>query len=380
MDLLLKAAVFGSVVQRILGDNLFYQGYAEYESLPGIQAGSSANYPYITNTNSLSDGVSSTSAYSTTSPRFPYYHGGVASVSDRYLHFTEYAADAASQGVSLAGQGDAEVEAARLKLTATRNYRLQPPPTKTFPVYAAIKWNPSHFAIQSGETYQIAVSDTANGTPQYWQDGGIRVTADGYPSYFDSISNCYVGMGRCRSHLKKKRRIPTANWLSLSCAIGDFVRPLTEVEPGKESENRYVPLDESQLNPTLFDVGSNVTFRSSFTGQLICFANDAHTTYWNNVGFVDVTVTRTSWPPVDNRKVYEQSRLPACDSSQVVYEKLSDAKHRLPLCNPEGGGSGWSTAQIESTTASYGSGAPRSVYKDLPEAALNDNSLPKQDT
>ena len=25
-------------------------------------------------------------------------------------------------------------------------------------------------------------------------------------------------------------------------------------------------------------------FRANYTGQLICFANDAHTLYWNNYG------------------------------------------------------------------------------------------------
>jgi len=72
--------------------------------------------------------------------------------------------------------------------------------------------------------------------------------------------------------------------MSLACAIGEFVRPLVEIEPGKEQEYRWMPLDESALQETIFDVGQRFQFRSKYTGQLICFANDAHTLYWNNNG------------------------------------------------------------------------------------------------
>ena len=104
---------------------------------------------------------------------------------------------------------------------------------------------------------------------QLWYDGGIRVNSEGYSSYFDSISNCYVGMGRCRPHLKKKRRLPTANWMSLACAIGQFVRPIQEIQPGKESDYRWLPLDESTLIETIFNVGRTMVFRAVYTGQLV---------------------------------------------------------------------------------------------------------------
>lgn len=71
------------------------------------------------------------------------------------------------------------------------------------------------------------------------------MNSQGYSSYFDAVSNCYVGMGRCRPHLKKKRRLPLANRMSLACAIGQFVRPLVEVKPGSEEIARWMPLDES---------------------------------------------------------------------------------------------------------------------------------------
>jgi hypothetical protein len=362
-------ACFISVVA---GDNLFFQGFYDYETLPGNLAGSKPNEIAAHDVNRPSDGVSTTSAYTTTSPRFPYYFGAAANISDRYLHFAAYSRDAAAQGLAVSGSGDAEAEAARLKVMSRSDYQSLPRPTKTFPVYAAIKWNPSHFAIQAGESYEVSALPTTDGTPQYWQDGGIQVTAEGYSSYFDSISNCFVGMGRCRSHLKKRRRIPTANWLSLACAIGNFVRPLTETEPGKESESRYVPLDESQLNPTLFTVGLRTEFLALYSGQLICFANDAHTTYWNNMGAIEVTVTRTSWPPVHS-EYYQEKRLPACDSAQVIY--VNHGEDGPVVCNPAGGGSGWSEEDIHKVAGEYSSGAPSSVFRDLPAEAFKDGSI-----
>ncbi|CAN0015669.1 unnamed protein product, partial [Choristocarpus tenellus] len=54
---------------------------------------------------------------------------------------------------------------------------------------------------------------------------------------------------------------------------------------------------EAELLPTLFPVGRNLTFEALHTGELICFANDAEGLYGNNRYTLNVTVTRTSWPP-----------------------------------------------------------------------------------
>ena len=66
-----------------------------------------------------------------------------------------------------------------------------------------------------------------------------------------------------------------------------------------------MPLKEDELFPTLFAAGSSSTFVAADTGELICFANDHESLYWNNRGAVDVTVTRTSWPPVNATGIYE---------------------------------------------------------------------------
>lgn len=171
------------------------------------------------------------------------------------------------------------------------------------------------------------------------------MTGSGYESSYDAVSMCFVALGRCRSHLKKRRRLTTANWMALVCGIGEFVRPVHPVQPGNESDTRFVPLDESQVQNTLFNVGTETTFTAQYSGQLICFANDAHTLYWNNAGSLDVTITRTSWPPTTST-YYQELSLPACDSAYSVYQNLANASSPTAKCNPNGGGSGWSAAEI----------------------------------
>lgn len=361
--------------QYVLSDTLYSEGFYDYSSIPGGAENNDTqpNVPFIVNTNRNSDGISSTSAFTSSSPRFPYYEGSEANYSDRYVHYTKYKESAAEQGISIVGAGDADREAARLKITSKANYESLPAPNKTFTVYAAIKWNPSDFAIQEGEYYRVEVLGNQTGySTQFWYDGGIRVNAEGYSSYFDSISNCHVGMGRCRPHLKKRRRLQSANWMSLACAIGEFVRPLTEIKEGEEKDYHWIPLDESALTETIFNVGQSVDFRAVYTGQLICFANDAHALYWNNHGNLQVTVVRTSWPP-SNSTYYKPLRLPACDSAQVVYQNHgnNDPSTAAVQCNADGGGGGWSLASVLNTAGgTYGSGAPSSYFSDLPGKSL----------
>lgn len=362
------------------GDDLYKEGFYEQTTLPGGSEDSRGmpNYPFETITNRYADGITSTSAYTSGSPRFPTYDGYIANYTDRYLWYQKYRENAAAQGVAILGNdGDQVKEAARRNITSVPGYENLPAPTLTFKVFAAIKWNPTEFAIQEGESYNITVFGSQTGTAdQFWYDGGLRVNAEGYSSYYDAISNCNVAMGRCRSHLKKRRRIPTANWMSLACAIGQYVRPLVQIEPGKEADYHWLPLDEAALGPTLFNVGRSVQFQAAYTGQLICFANDAHTLYWNNHGSLEVTVTRTSWPP-SNGTVYEEALLPSCDSAQVVYVNhgVNDGSAGKIKCNPNGGGSGWSLESILSTTASYGSGAPSRIFDDLSATALEDDQV-----
>lgn len=352
----------------VYSDSLYLEGFYDVSSVTG-------GYPYTTDTSRYNDGTTSAAAYESTSPSFPQYTGLLANVTQRYIHYTDYMDSAAIQGIAGYGAGDEPREEAKLLILKKANFSSLPKPSKTFTVYASVKWNPSDFAIQEGETYNVTVFGSQSGySNQYWYDGGIRVNSEGYSSYFDSISNCYVGMGRCRSHLKKKRRLLTANWMSLACAIGQFVRPIQEVQPGKESDYRWLPLDESTLIETIFDVGRTIVFRAVYTGQLICFANDAHTLYWNNKGSIQVTVTRESWPPKTDL-VYHESLLPSCDSAQVVYvnhgNNTQNTKKTKVACNPNGGGSGWKYSDVINTEGGYGSGAPEIVYSDISQQMRN---------
>lgn len=347
----------GSSLLLVQAIEQFREGYYN-GSLPGgyDDARGIPPLPFSTDTNRLADGVTSVSVVTSTAPSFPLYNGSLANITDRLYYHLKYIESAKEQGIAEYGEGDAVREDARVRILSIPGYQNLPAPSSVFRVHAAIKWNPSSFAIQDGEVYRIEVlgNNTGFGS-QFWLDGGLRVNAEGYDSFYDAISNCYVAMGRCRSHLKYRRRIPEANWMQLSCGIGQFVRPLYQLEPGKEYEARYLPLDESTLQPTLFAVGHSLEFRAIHSGQLICFANDAQTQYWNNKGFLEVTVTRVSWPPKDDI-YYQPLYKVACDAAYAVYKHGGDWS--AMDCNPNGGGSGWVLEDVLNTVTRYTSGMP----------------------
>lgn len=337
------------------------------EELPGgPEDGRDApNLPFTTDTNRLSDGISSSAIFDVTSPHFPLYNGSLSNTTERYKFYVDYLESAAVQGIEILGAGDALREDAKYKVVQEAKYNVEKMlnytnlerPSKQFKVYSAIKWNPSNFAIQTGEYYKVEVVVSTEGGfgSHFWNDGGLRIDAEGYESFYDAISNCYVALGRCRPHLKKRRRYLDANWFSLLCAVGDFVRPLTQVAPGAEADARFLPLDESRLQETIFHVGHSFEFRANNTGQLICFANDAHTLYWNNIGQLDVKVTRMSWPPT-NDTYYQALYKQACDSALSVYQHMGNWS-KID-CNPNGGGSGWVMEDVLNTVTRYSSGIP----------------------
>ena len=65
-----------------------------------------------------------------------------------------------------------------------------------------------------------------------------------------------------------------------------------------QNKDRMMPLQEAEFSDSLMQVGQSLTFNSSFSWELICFANDANGLYFNNKGVLNVTVTRLSWPPL----------------------------------------------------------------------------------
>lgn len=157
----------------------------------------------------------------------------------------------------------------------------------TFLVYASKKWNPSAFYIRAGYRYKI-VANLAS----IWYDGGIATTFIGYESWFDSVSNCYVGASMCRPHLRFKRRFK-ANWFAMVCGIGTYLQPVILPNVGDYLDMRFYPFDETNFYNTFFviDKEEGIDFISKWSGELVCFANDAHNLYWNNAGYINVTVT-----------------------------------------------------------------------------------------
>ena len=82
-------------------------------------------------------------------------------------------------------------------------------------------------------------------------------------------------------------RFPSQNWMSLVCCLGNVYTPLTlsAVAP------RLMPTrDESLIMSHCMPMGSAKTFRAAITGELLCFANDAHGLYWNNHGTLSIRI------------------------------------------------------------------------------------------
>lgn len=209
---------------------------------------------------------------------------------------------AKQQGVAGKQDGDFDREASRFRAVTEIHWdeeseTLGRPENSSFPVFAGVQWNPSNFAVQYKETYRVDVPLNEGGKEQLWTDGHLTTNAAGYDSFFDVLSNCWVGMGKCRSSLKIKSRLESANRFELVCGIGPYVWKL--VQHGFD-RTRFLPLREDHFAGTLERIGTGTTFTARDTGELVCFANDAEGEYWNNVGGVNVTVTRVSWPPPED--------------------------------------------------------------------------------
>jgi len=285
-------------------------GYVVYENefvnakLPGNpnDIRGMPNLPFTVDVNRESDGISSVSPLTTTVPSFPLYTSssnyatfGITTaieLQNRKDHHSVLVANRGLQGLAEPSAGEAEREAAAYNRLVEIGTRVVPLPSVVFPVDSSKRWNPSTFPIQRYETYRVEVLGD-----QRWVDGTIETSADGYTSRYDAISKCWVAAGRCRSYLKSKLRSTTAGakWLQLTCGVGDYFSQLQKVE---ENRDRMMPLREDELFGTLFQVGKSVVVNASFSGELVCFANDADNLYANNKGTLNVTVTRLSWPPL----------------------------------------------------------------------------------
>ena len=260
------------------------------------------NLPFSVDANRESDGISSVSPMTTTSPSFPLYTSsnnyatfGITTADELQLrkdHHATLVQNQRLQGLAGPYAGEAEREAAAYHRLVEIGSSIVPLPTTSFLVDSSKRWNPSAFPIQRYEAYRVEVIGD-----QRWVDGTIETTADGYGARYDAINKCWVAAGRCRAYLRHKLRSTTAGaaWMQLTCGIGEYVHQLQKVDQNKD---RMMPLREDEFVGTLFQVGKSTVVNASFSGELVCFANDADPLYGNNKGTLNVTVTRLSWPPL----------------------------------------------------------------------------------
>uniref|UniRef100_A0A7S2D7Z9 Uncharacterized protein n=1 Tax=Florenciella parvula TaxID=236787 RepID=A0A7S2D7Z9_9STRA len=293
----LATAAMGLLARPAGSYEVYVDEYANPGKLPGHKGDQRGlpNLPFTVDTNRQSDGISTVSPLTMTSPSLPYYtesaffdEFGVTSVENRRTHFHLTQLSQEEQGIAERGAGDAARENAAYKRVMRGN--LEYFPNATFGVHADTRWNPSAFAIQAEETYQVEVRGA-----QDWIDGLIRTDADGYDAHYDAVSRCHVAAGRCRSYLKQPLRLKEGRWFQLICGVGNYVWKLQEAAA---EADRFLRLMEDEFSDSVFAVGGNHTFRATHTGELVCFANDANGLYFNNAGALNVTVTRLSWPPL----------------------------------------------------------------------------------
>eukprot|EP00613_Pedinella_sp_CCMP2098_P013360 CAMPEP_0171763576 /NCGR_PEP_ID=MMETSP0991-20121206/49408_1 /TAXON_ID=483369 /ORGANISM="non described non described, Strain CCMP2098" /LENGTH=349 /DNA_ID=CAMNT_0012367405 /DNA_START=6 /DNA_END=1055 /DNA_ORIENTATION=- len=312
-----KIIVFGLLLSSASHGYQVYDDEYANTKLPGNpdDARRMPNMPFTVDTNRESDGISSVSPFTTTASSFPLYSSSNNSVSpftttassfplysssnnydkfgitletelqDRKDHNTELARNRRIQGLAEPSAGEAEREGAAYSRLVEIGTSDVPLPSGSFLVDSSKRWNPSTFPIQRYEVYRIEVPGDVR-----WVDGTIETTAD-------AVDKCYVAAGRCRSYLKSKLRMAQegAKWLQLVCGIGDYVWQLQKTD---QNRDRMMPLMEERFLDTLFQVGRGVTFNASFSGELVCFANDADSLYPNNKGVLNVNVRRLSWPPL----------------------------------------------------------------------------------
>ena len=92
MNRLRVVAAFATFVTISNADNLYSEGFLNPGNLPGNlnDPRHMPNLPFSTDTNIVSDGVSSTDPYSTLSPDFPLYSGVISNGDHRYMYYKEY--------------------------------------------------------------------------------------------------------------------------------------------------------------------------------------------------------------------------------------------------------------------------------------------------
>ena len=123
--------------------------------------------------------------------------------------------------------------------------RLNKSEFKEVPIYSEKIWNETGIEIHDGDEYLFEASGE-------WKDLRKKTDADGYSNLYMSLFN-------------KFKRSKNNKWFAL---IGS-------------------------LNMTdSFLIGTCIQISFQKAGILFCFANDIHSFYWNNSGYVILRITR----------------------------------------------------------------------------------------
>lgn len=126
-------------------------------------------------------------------------------------------------------------------------------------ICAKMPWNRTGIRLEKGRYYRFAAGGS-------WRDGAISANVSGF---IDSAA------GERLKRFAWMRRVREAPWFSLVGTMGKTLR-------------------------TPFDIGGLIATGSVFqapeTGELYCFANDAHFRYFNNTGAIELTVIAVAGP------------------------------------------------------------------------------------
>lgn len=113
-------------------------------------------------------------------------------------------------------------------------------------IKAGERWNSTGIEVSVGERYRFSAEGK-------WWDAYIRCSANGYES-------------RWLRRYEERRRMPKEKWFALIGAVD------------REAEG--------------FLIGCTRNWRCGRDGEILCYANDLDSMYWNNWWWIDLTVER----------------------------------------------------------------------------------------
>jgi hypothetical protein len=129
-------------------------------------------------------------------------------------------------------------------------------------VWAKSPANHTNIQVQKGSKYRFVVPPG-----QIWTDWFVGTDANGYS---------HGPLPFIQEAFRSRKLLPDSNWFVLTGAID---RP----------ENAPFAIGG---NPAGTPIGTPVQREMTSSGELILFANDAKSFYWNNFGRIQVIVTR----------------------------------------------------------------------------------------